>query len=130
MVPIFTQTMAVAMGGAAGAVARFALGRVMPPIAIGSAHFPLGTLAANLIGCFFIGLLYGLLHHAHPEGFLHRLVFAGFLGAFTTFSTFSWEMHGFINSGHLTVFVMYVLVSVLAGLLLTWLGFLLTGGAT
>ena len=80
----------IAAGGALGASARFALSGAVQRAA--GAEFPLGTLAVNVLGCAGIGLLGGLA--SGSEGLREELrLFAaiGFLGGFTTFSTFGYE---------------------------------------
>ena len=88
----------VAVGGAAGSLARFALGNAInPALPTPSAPpwstFPTGTLAVNLIGCALIGLIAGWigLGPADPHNPWRPLLLAGFLGGFTTFSTFGME---------------------------------------
>lgn len=77
----------MAAAGGLGAVARFALG-VLP---FTGETFPWGTLVVNVLGCLLFGLLFPLVErHAWPPG-LRLAVFVGFLGAFTTFSTFAHE---------------------------------------
>src|ERR1700731_1321853 len=83
------QFLAVALGGAIGALLRWLLGILLNPM---FPTIPLGTLAANLIGGFLIGIMVGLLKAFpfFPE--VVRLgVITGFLGGLTTFSTFSAE---------------------------------------
>jgi len=84
------QTLAViALGGAAGAIARYGLalwGAWAVP------NFPaIGTLAANLAGCCLIGLLMALAQRGTISETARQLLVTGFLGALTTFSTFSWQ---------------------------------------
>lgn len=76
---------AIALGGALGAVSRFGLATLLA----GSA-FPFATLLANLIGCFLIGLV-ALPLAGHDLSSLRGLVVVGFLGAFTTYSSFALE---------------------------------------
>jgi len=78
----------VALGGAFGAVARFGIGSLV--IRCYDVSFPLGTLIANIIGCFLMGLLLGSRLGERMPWCKHHLGI-GFLGSLTTFSTFSAE---------------------------------------
>lgn len=91
----------VAAGGALGAVARFVTSNLIHALVPG--RFPLATLCVNVLGSFLIGVLYVLIAE---RGVLHTdwrsVAMVGFLGAFTTFSTFSLEAvtlleHGFVG---------------------------------
>lgn len=85
-----THWLAVALGGALGALARFGLVRAMT--AWFGPAFPLGTLAVNVAGSLAAGLLYvRLVEQGAGDGALRALLIVGFLGAFTTFSAFSVE---------------------------------------
>lgn len=90
----------VALGGAGGAVSRYAL---MSTIGkrMGDA-FPYGTLAANVLGSFAMGALVALLaKHLPPmQQEIRAFVAVGFLGAFTTFSTFSLDVLTLYERGH------------------------------
>ena len=81
---------AVAIGGAVGALCRMALGEwVMTKVS----SFPYGTVVVNLIGCLIIGLVLGLYMQKPDLSQLARFfLVVGGLGAFTTFSTFAFEM--------------------------------------
>ncbi|MCB1065374.1 MAG: fluoride efflux transporter CrcB [Verrucomicrobiae bacterium] len=120
----------VAFGGASGALLRwFVAGGVdwlvgkTGGAAIGP-KFPWGILAANLLGCLVIGLLYGL---AETRDWLtdatRWLLFVGFLGSFTTFSTFGWNSFELIREGHLGMGLANVGASVILGLLCVWVGY-------
>lgn len=110
----------VAVGGAAGAVARYLLSvRVQAWVGSG---FPWGTLAVNLIGCVVLGLVMRLTTGfvATAEG--RALVAVGFLGAFTTFSTFGVETVLLLQRGEVARAGGYVLASVLFGVLGAFIG--------
>jgi CrcB protein len=88
-------------------------------------NFPLGTLIVNLIGCFFIGIVFGIFDRGE---FSHewKLFFAtGVLGGFTTFSAFSYETFILFREGHAGYALLYILASVLLGLLATYIAYLL-----
>ena len=78
--------------------------------------FPLGTFVINVTGSFLIGLLMALLmeRFAAPP-FLRLLLVVGFLGAYTTFSTFEYETGGLLRNGEVVLAALNVTLSVLAG---------------
>jgi CrcB protein len=111
----------VAVGGAAGAVCRYGLVNALHSVL--GRGFPYGTLAVNGIGSLLMGLLYVL--------FLERLMLSsewratalvGFLGAFTTFSTFSIETLNLVEDGAVWKAALNVALSVLVCLAAAWLG--------
>lgn len=115
------QLIAIALGGAVGSVARF-LAANMVATQIGT-RFPYGTLMVNLVGSFLIGLMYILIvEKFEMSAEIRGLVMVGFLGAFTTFSTFSLEILDLLKSGALIGAALYLLVSVIVGVANVWLG--------
>ncbi len=83
-----TLYLLIALGGAAGACLRFFLSQLM--LQWFGKGFPFGTLLVNVVGSFFLGFLYALLEQGQVEAALWRTTIGiGFLGALTTFSTFS-----------------------------------------
>ncbi len=121
---ILIQTLAIAGGGAAGALLRFWIstwvyGRL-------GRDFPWGTLVVNVAGSLLMGLLYILLVERLTLSPAWRAaLLVGLLGAFTTFSTFSLETLNLIEDGALLKALMNVLLSVAMCLLAAWLGILL-----
>lgn len=116
----------VAAGGAAGSVARYLLSKVLQGSAMGT--FPLGTMAANLLGCLLIGVVYGLAEgDGAPVGAdLKLLLTVGFCGGFTTFSTFMNESLTLVKAGDALTAALYVGASVALGLLAVLAGLHLT----
>ena len=107
--------LAVAVGGALGALARWLVGEGVLAIAPSSAVFPWSTLLVNVVGCALIGLLAPLLVGARP--WVAGLVVTGFLGGFTTYSAFAEETFILLDRGDLMGLVLaagYVVVTIAA----------------
>lgn len=117
-----TKLLLVFVGGGLGAVSRFL---VTTALAGKLGNFPLGTLAANLIGSLLMGLLIGIL--AGRADSVRLFVAVGFLGGFTTFSSFSAETLALIQNGQLFAAAANVIVSVTAGLIACAVGLKLGG---
>jgi CrcB protein len=120
------QILLVALGGALGSMARFKLsGWVLH--ATPNWRFPIGTLAVNVIGCFIAGLLAGMAVKQDfftPEA--RVFLFTGILGGFTTFSAFGLETLLLFKRGEAGVAIANVVVSIVLGLLVAWLGYGIT----
>lgn len=113
----------VALGGAIGAVLRFA---VAAALSSRSATFPTGTLAINLVGCLLIGLCAGYAGgKLVTDDAARALLVSGFLGGFTTFSAFGLETQKLLAGGQSVTAVGYVLLSNVGGIALVWIGALL-----
>lgn len=112
--------MAISFGASAGAILRWLLGlslnSLLPAI-------PLGTLTANLLGGYLIGLAMAVFA-GHPDlaPEWRLLVITGFLGGLTTFSTFSAEVTALLQEGRLLVAGLAISVHVVGSLLMTFLG--------
>lgn len=122
------RVIAVAVGGAAGAVSRYWLTGWVARWA-SPALFPYGTLVVNVAGSFVLGLLAGFLWVERPGFSLELRLFltTGFLGAFTTFSTFSVETLAALRQGTPGIAAANVGASLLLGLGACWLGLELGG---
>ena len=110
----------IALGGALGAVARYLLGTHIHGLWGGA--WPLGTLLVNVSGSLLIGVVFALLERnaIHPDW--RSIVVVGFLGAFTTFSTFSLETVELWQRGALAHAVAYASASTLSCVLAAGLG--------
>lgn len=116
---------AVALGGMAGTLLRFATGNWVN--ANWPQHFYGATLAVNIVGCLLIGYLYGLfLLRPEIPLELRAGLMVGFLGGLTTFSSFSLDTLRLLESGQAPMAISYAVLSVLGGLLATWAGLALT----
>ncbi len=119
------QMLAVAIGGALGAMSRYwVVGLVTQWFGRG---FPYGTIAVNIAGSLLIGVLYSLIvQHLKLEPHWQAILMAGFTGAFTTFSTFALESLNLFQSGRITAALLYIVLSVMCCLAAVavgmWLG--------
>jgi fluoride exporter len=113
----------VGLGGFFGSIARFWVGAYIT-YRMG-AKFPYGTFIINISGSFLIGLIVTLLaDRTHWNPNLLYLIPIGFIGAYTTFSTFEFEAFRSIRSGDLALALFYVVSSVIVGFVAVWLGIL------
>ncbi|HEX8266852.1 MAG TPA: fluoride efflux transporter CrcB [Pyrinomonadaceae bacterium] len=108
------KILSIAVGGAFGAVTRYLLN--ISPLAGLFAKFPFPTFFINVAGSFLIGFLLILLTDKFQINDNLRLaVIVGFLGAFTTFSTFEMEIYGLIQEKHFLMALLYLFTSVFIG---------------
>lgn len=113
----------VGLGGFFGSIARFWVGSYIT-YRMG-AKFPYGTFIINISGSFLIGLIVTLLaERTHWNPNLLYLIPIGFIGAYTTFSTFVFEALHSLRSGDLLLALSYVVLSVCVGFVAVWLGIL------
>jgi CrcB protein len=103
----------VALGGAVGAPSRYVIERAVRHRTGG--QFPFGTLLVNVTGSFVLGFLAGLARYHGFPATPKAALGAGFCGAYTTFSTFTFESVRLLEDGRWRAAASYVLVSVLAG---------------
>ena len=123
------QIFLVGIGGFCGAILRYKVGGFMLHH-FDTPKFSFGTLTVNLIGCLLIGLLSGL---AEKRGMLspesRLLLITGFLGGFTTFSSFEYETFFLLRRGRMLLALAGVALSVFGGLFAVWLGWQIAGTA-
>jgi len=116
-----SKLIVVALGGAIGATARYWLGNLINsrlPM-----QFPLGTFVINVTGSFIIGFFMTLVSQrltVHPNWRL--LIAVGFVGAYTTFSTFEFETLKLIEEGSVVSAALNVVLSFVVGFIAVWLG--------
>lgn len=115
----------VGIGGFLGANARFLVAQAV--VTLWPTRFPLGTLLINVSGSFLLGVLGSVIaQRLSPASDMFRLALGvGFLGAFTTFSTFELETHSLLEDGAWLTASAYVGVSVFVGLLAVRVGLVL-----
>jgi len=113
----------VGLAGAFGAMSRYGVG-MLAERWLGT-HFAFGTLVVNVVGCLALGFLLELERGTNLISHPMRLLFAvGFLGAFTTFSTFGYETLRYFQSGASHLAVLNISANLLLGLVAVWIGFL------
>ena len=111
----------IVVGGGAGSLARYLAGTaVMTRL---GTRVPWGTLVVNVTGCFLIGLLMTLFTERFSPGTNWRpLLVIGFLGGYTTFSSFEWESYAAVRGGSPWIGLANVIGSVVFGYIAVWLG--------
>ena len=117
-----TKLLLIFLAGGSGSLARYLLGGWVQRQ--GTESFPLGTLIVNVLGCFLIGFLAA----AFSGRILIReeyrvMITVGFIGGFTTFSTFGLETFTLLDDGQIMRAMTNVVLSVGLGLLAVWLGY-------
>jgi len=115
----------ILLGGGVGTLARFLVGSAIMSRFAG--RFPLGTFVINVSGSFLIGVLMTLFTerlNPHPNWRLGLVV--GFLGGYTTFSSFEWETYVSTREGNIWIGFVYVVSSVAAGYMAVVLGSYIT----
>ena len=115
----------VGIGGGFGAMARFGLTQATADI---SKQIPFGIFLCNVVGSFFIGLIAAFLiktsiFNEDISVNVRALLVTGFLGGFTTFSSFSLDVLNLLQRGEILIALSYIFVSVLISLLAVTLGF-------
>jgi CrcB protein len=114
----------ILVGGGTGSLARYATGTAITSRFAG--RFPVGTMVVNVTGCFLIGLIMTLLtERLQPHPYWRLALVVGFLGGYTTFSSFEWETFSSVREGGFWIGLGNVVGSVVLGYAAVWLGALL-----
>lgn len=114
----------IAIGGACGALVRYFVGAAVAERY--GTRFPFGTLVINVTACFIIGLSVEYLnHHTAMNPAWRFLIPIGFIGAYSTFSTFEWEIWMNLTSGAFWGALLYLVLSLVLGLIAVALGSML-----
>lgn len=111
----------VGIGGALGSILRYlttwAVGKYF------SSSFPLATFIINILGCLLIGIIMGLLEKNQlTDASIKWLLVTGFCGGYTTFSAFGYENISLLQHGNSALAFLYIVSSVIIGLMAVWLG--------
>ncbi len=114
------QILFIAVGGSVGALTRFWLSKYISQNV--KVIFPWGTLIINLTGSFLIGFFFALFDKAVSPSQWRSLITIGFLGAYTTFSTYSLETLNLLKAGEFKLGLLNILASNLLGIILVFLG--------
>ncbi len=122
-----TSVIAICIGACVGALSRWQLGLWLNPAtnanALTASNYPWGTLLANLVGGYLVGLCIAVFQGLPDLDPVWRLaLITGFLGALTTFSTFSAEVVNMLQQGRLLPALSTAALHVVGSLLLTWMG--------
>lgn len=125
MMAVLMPYLLVGLGGFIGAIARFEVARAIG--ALFESRFPWGTFAINVSGSFLLGVLSVIVaQKTAPDSEALRLaVGVGFLGAFTTFSTFEFETHALFDDGSWVMALANMIASLLLGLVAVRAGIVL-----
>tara|TARA_Y100001958_G_C20797124_1_gene262068 strand:- start:97 stop:471 length:375 start_codon:yes stop_codon:yes gene_type:complete len=111
----------VALFGAIGSSLRFLLIQATPKTTYVS--FPIGTIIVNLIGSFLIGVVASLLEKQLLSNESRLFIVYGFLGGFTTFSAFTYEMFDLLKTGNYLNLFIYLFFSIIVSLILFYIGY-------
>ncbi len=118
---MFKMMLIAGCGGFVDTCGRYLVGKWCSGMWHGS--FPMGTFMVNIIGCFIIGLFFGLLEKAEVMTAQENvLLITGFCGGFTTFSSFADDMWVLGQKGDWLTFSAYLAMSVVFGVLIVWGG--------
>ena len=112
----------IGLAGAAGTLMRYWLAEAIAQRF--SERFPIGTVVVNLVGCFFVGVLFYLMFDRFVVSpTVRMIVLIGLLGGFTTFSSYGLQTFTLLRAGEIGLALLNMAVSNAGGLLMVWLGY-------
>jgi len=117
---MLTKILYISLGGAAGALGRYYLSGVAQRLVGGA--FPAGTFFVNMAGCLLFGAVWGFFENRLPGSGARLLILTGFMGAFTTFSTYMFETATLVKSGQMAMAMANVVGQSVVGLILVLTG--------
>lgn len=112
--------LAIGTGSFIGGVLRYLLSQLIQTKFLST--YPFGTLGVNVIGCFLIGLVFGLSDRGNMSQELRLFLATGLIGGFTTFSAFSNETVALLHDGQIWYALSYIILSIVIGLVATFIG--------
>lgn len=118
-----SNILAVALGGAVGSVCRYLVGMAASKVPM---NFPIGTFIANMVGCLIIGICWSLFEKIEISHTFRLFLFTGFLGGFTTLSTFARESHSFFELGEYYQGIIYMLLTNILAVSMVAIGFIIS----
>lgn len=120
MLPWYWNCIGIVLAGGLGSLARYGLTELVETW-FGKA-FPYGTMAVNLLGCLVFGMVWASCARGAISEETRLILLVGFLGGFTTFSSFAFHNQQMLASGQWNYFLIDVLVQNVVGILAIWLG--------
>ncbi len=118
---MFKDLLIVGFGSFIGGVTRYVTIQIIHKFI--NTNFPLGTLVVNLLGCFLIGILYGLFDKGSiMSAEIKLFLIVGICGGFTTFSSFTYETISLVNDSEVLYLMVYMGMSIFTGISMTLIG--------
>ena len=117
------EIIVVFIGGGIGSILRFLFNKIE---IVSENNFPYSTFISNFLGCFILGLVLGyFIKSENPNSVMFVFLTVGLCGGFTTFSSFSYENLQLLQNGEILTFLIYLLGSLMAGIISVYVGMLI-----
>ncbi len=116
----------VGFGGFLGSISRYVVSGSVQKFFPAAISFPIGTFAVNILGCLIIGFLGSIAEIRQVfSAEVRVLLFIGFLGGFTTYSTFGFETFNLIRDQQYVTAISNIILHIITGIIAVWLGFVI-----